>query len=89
MPGVANFLGVVYNAQRRSSAIGLGGSLSIAFITHPECLLHEMGEGHPERPGRLRAIEDEVIASRLDPLLVRAEAPAATREQLLLVHDAA
>jgi acetoin utilization deacetylase AcuC-like enzyme len=63
--------------------------LSIAFITHPECLLHEMGEGHPERPARLRAIEDKLIASRLDPLLVRAEAPEATREQLLRVHDAA
>jgi acetoin utilization deacetylase AcuC-like enzyme len=63
--------------------------LSIAFITHPECLLHEMGEGHPERPERLRAIEDQLIASRLEPLIVRAEAPAATREQLLRVHDAA
>jgi acetoin utilization deacetylase AcuC-like enzyme len=63
--------------------------LSIAFITHPECLLHEMGEGHPERPERLRAIEDQLIASRLDRLIVRAEAPAATREQLLRVHDAA
>jgi acetoin utilization deacetylase AcuC-like enzyme len=63
--------------------------LSIAFITHPECLLHEMGEGHPERPERLRAIEDQLIASRLDRLIVRAEAPAATREQVLRVHDAA
>ena len=63
--------------------------MSIAFITHPECLLHEMGEGHPERPARLRAIEDKLIASRLEPLIVRAEAPAATREQLLRVHDAA
>jgi acetoin utilization deacetylase AcuC-like enzyme len=51
-------------------------------------LLHEMGEGHPERPERLSAIEDKLIASRLDHLVVRAEAPAATREQLLRVHDA-
>jgi acetoin utilization deacetylase AcuC-like enzyme len=62
--------------------------VSIAFITHPACLLHEMGEGHPERPERLSAIEDKLIASRLDHLVVRAEAPAATREQLLRVHDA-
>jgi acetoin utilization deacetylase AcuC-like enzyme len=48
-----------------------------------------MGEGHPERPERLRAIEDQLIASRLDRLIVRAEAPAATREQVLRVHDAA
>ena len=26
-------------------------------ISHPACLAHDMGEGHPERPDRLRAIE--------------------------------
>ena len=61
----------------------------IAFITHPDCRLHQMGEGHPERPGRLSAIEDGLIAARLDSLLMRFEAPLATREQLLRVHDAA
>jgi len=50
-------------------------------------MLHEMGEGHPERPARLSAIEDQLVA--LAPLLLREEAPEATREQLLRVHDAA
>jgi len=27
------------------------------LIAHPACLAHEMGEGHPERPDRLRVIE--------------------------------
>jgi acetoin utilization deacetylase AcuC-like enzyme len=45
-----------------------------------------MGDGHPERPERLAAIEDRLLASRLDYLVVRAEAPEATREQLLRVH---
>ncbi len=63
--------------------------MAIAFITHPDCLRHEMGEGHPERPERLVAIEERVRASGLDSLLRRAEAPPATREQLLRVHDAA
>ena len=63
--------------------------MAIAFISHPACLRHEMGEGHPERPERLAAIEDELLASRLDSFVVRAEAPEATREQLLRVHDAA
>ena len=62
--------------------------MSVAFITHPECLRHEMGEGHPERPERLRAIEDQLSHSRLDQAVVRAKAPPATREQLLRVHDA-
>jgi len=61
--------------------------VSVAFLTHPECMLHEMGEGHPERPARLSAIEDQLVA--LAPLLLREEAPEATREQLLRVHDAA
>ena len=64
-------------------------ALGIAFVTHPSCLLHEMGEGHPERPERLAAIEDKLIASRLDSLVRRFEAPPATREQLERVHDPA
>jgi acetoin utilization deacetylase AcuC-like enzyme len=62
--------------------------VSLAFITHPECQLHEMGEGHPECPERLAAIEDKLITSRLDYVISRHEAPLATREQLLRVHDA-
>src|SRR3954468_22347270 len=63
--------------------------MSFAFISHPQCLLHEMGEAHPERPDRLGAIEDRLLASRLDWLVTRFDAPEATREQLLRVHDAA
>lgn len=62
--------------------------MAVAFITHPDCWLHEMGAGHPERPERLSAIEDRLIAARLDSLVTRVEAPLATREQLLRVHDA-
>ena len=63
--------------------------MAIAFITHPACLQHEMGPNHPERPERLAAIEESLVASRLDRIVVRVEAPAATREQLLRVHDPA
>ena len=59
-----------------------------AYISHPLCLKHDMGAGHPERPARLHAIEDQLIASRLFNHLGHYEAPAATREQLLRVHDA-
>jgi len=60
-----------------------------AYITHPECLLHEMGAHHPESPQRLHAINDQLIAARLMELLQPREAPRATREQLLRVHTAA
>ncbi len=57
-----------------------------AFITHPDCLKHEMGRGHPERPARLTAIEDQLIASGIESFLQRYEAPLATDEQLARVH---
>ena len=63
--------------------------MALAFVTHPDCRLHEMGPGHPERPERLEAIEDGLIASRLDYVTSRHEAPLATREQLSRVHDPA
>jgi acetoin utilization deacetylase AcuC-like enzyme len=57
-----------------------------AFITHAECLKHEMGAHHPERPERLTAIEDQLIASGVGQHLRRYEAPLATDEQLARVH---
>ncbi|HEY7239131.1 MAG TPA: histone deacetylase family protein [Burkholderiales bacterium] len=60
--------------------------MSAAFITHPDCLKHEMGAHHPEQPARLSAIEDQLIASGVAPYLARYEAPLATDEQLARVH---
>jgi len=65
------------------------GRVSVAIVTHPDCLLHEMGPDHPERPARLRAIDDGIVASRLDYVTSRHQAPLATREQLLRVHQPA
>jgi acetoin utilization deacetylase AcuC-like enzyme len=45
-----------------------------------------MGEWHPERPERLSAIEDQLIASGIGQYLERHEAPLATDEQLARVH---
>lgn len=60
-----------------------------AYLTHPACLRHDMGDRHPESPARLRAIDDSLHAAHLADLLVRREAPRVTRAQLLRVHDAA
>jgi len=57
-----------------------------AFVTHAECLKHDMGAGHPEQPARLGAIEDQLIASGVLPHLTRFDAPLATDEQLARVH---
>jgi acetoin utilization deacetylase AcuC-like enzyme len=63
--------------------------MQTAYISHPLCLKHDMGAHHPECPARIHAIEDQLIASGLLAYLQRHDAPAATREQLLRVHDAA
>ena len=60
--------------------------MATAFITHPDCLKHDMGRGHPEQPARLTAIEDQLIASGVAQHLQRHEAPLATDEQLGRVH---
>lgn len=56
------------------------------LYTHADCLRHDPGPAHVERPGRLisvlQALDDDHHA-RLD----RVEAPLATREQLLRVHS--
>jgi acetoin utilization deacetylase AcuC-like enzyme len=62
--------------------------MQTAYISHPLCLKHDMGEHHPESPARIHAIEDQLIASGLLNYLQHHDAPAATREQLLRVHDA-
>lgn len=62
--------------------------MTAAFITHPHCLLHEMGAGHPECPQRLLAIADELLASGVLPHLHEYEAPMVERSALLRVHDA-
>ena len=46
-----------------------------------------MGAAHPECPARLRAIDDQLIASGLSNFLLHAEAPLAGHEHLERVHD--
>lgn len=58
------------------------------WITHPACLLHEMGSDHPEAIARLHAIQDRMNASGLLPMFRTVSAPLAPREALVRVHDA-
>ncbi len=61
--------------------------MSIVYFSHPDCLLHEMGEWHPESPARLHAIEDQLIASGLSGLIARRDAPLAALEDIRRVHS--
>ena len=60
-----------------------------AYLTHPACLKHDMGDWHPESPLRLRAIDDRLHAAHLFDFLAHHAAPRVQRSQLLRVHDAA
>jgi acetoin utilization deacetylase AcuC-like enzyme len=62
--------------------------MTCAWITHPECRLHEMGADHPECPERLDAISDHLLAEGLLGLTVPYDAPEATLEQLERAHTA-
>lgn len=59
-----------------------------ALISHPDCLLHDMGFGHPEQPDRVRVIQAELERSGLNAKLKHYQASLVTREQLLRVHNA-
>lgn len=63
--------------------------MATAFYTHPDCMLHEMGEWHPECPARLSAIQDQLIASRIDDLIAHETAPFASETALARVHTQA
>ncbi|MEP6940329.1 MAG: histone deacetylase family protein [Rudaea sp.] len=56
------------------------------LYTHPACIAHLPGIGHPESPARLRAVLESLDHDRF-AALDRIEAPRATRAQLARVHD--
>ena len=60
-----------------------------AYYTHPECRLHDMGEGHPECPQRLDAIADRLLASGLDVALEYRDAPLVELDALTRAHSTA
>lgn len=63
--------------------------MALAYLSHPDCQLHDMGHHHPERPARLGAINDRLLATGLDMALHHYNAPLVSRELLEAVHDRA
>ena len=59
--------------------------MSTLLITHPACLNHLTPGGHPERPDRLRAIEQALEDERFQTL-AREQAPRAPLEVIGLAH---
>lgn len=61
--------------------------MTTAYITHPDCLLHENPDQHPESAARLHAIRDALWSAGLWEQLQHIEAPLATIPQLARVHQ--
>ena len=59
--------------------------MTTLLITHPACLDHDMGAGHPERPDRLRAVEHALEAETFQ-MLARDAAPRADIAAIARVH---
>jgi acetoin utilization deacetylase AcuC-like enzyme len=59
--------------------------MSTLYITHPACLEHITPAGHPERPDRLRAVEQALEQEQFQHL-ARMEAPLASFETIALCH---
>ncbi len=62
-------------------------AVNTAYISHPECLAHEMDPGHPECPERIQAVQDQLLAAGLFYHLRQYDAPLATVEHLQRVHS--
>lgn len=63
--------------------------MSLLYYSHEDCLAHEMQPGHPERPDRLRAVQQFLGASGLLSELDTRIAPEISNERLEQVHPAA
>jgi acetoin utilization deacetylase AcuC-like enzyme len=62
--------------------------MTTLLLTHPACLEHDTGYGHPERADRLRAIDD-ALAAPVFKRLIREQAPLADLAAIERLHPEA
>ena len=63
--------------------------MTTAYITHADCLRHDMGAGHPENPERLSSVNEHMRNSGLLEQLRCLEAPLAEARDMKRVHTPA
>jgi acetoin utilization deacetylase AcuC-like enzyme len=77
-----------YNNIFKENDIMAAENLSIAIVHHQDCLLHQGSKGHPEQPDRVKVIQAALQRYPFDVNVKFYQAPLASREQLLTIHDA-
>ncbi|MFQ5877292.1 MAG: histone deacetylase [Acidobacteriota bacterium] len=65
------------------------GPAAVGFVYHQDCLAHEAGPGHPERPERVRAIRDHLERCGLLARLLAVRPDPCPVERIARVHDPA
>jgi len=63
--------------------------MPVLYATHPLFLEHDTGHAHPERPARLRAVEQGIDAAGLRDALVAVEPVVASADDLARIHPSA
>lgn len=58
----------------------------VGLFYHPDYLKHDTGEGHPERPERLRALMSHLLAAPEWHFLMHAQPRSASLDRIKLVH---
>lgn len=60
--------------------------MNVAYLTHSDCLRHDMGAYHPECPDRVAVIADRLLSMGLLDLMTSVDVPLATKDQVLRAH---
>ena len=63
-------------------------AMATLFVTHPDCIAHDPGSGHPESPARLSAILKALEEPQFRTL-IRRDAPLGTKADAARVHGEA
>lgn len=61
--------------------------MPLTLFSHSSCNLHQAGEGHPERPARIFAINDQLIRSGMEYIVQQKDASEASKDDLYRVHS--
>ncbi len=60
--------------------------MSVLYATHEQFLHHDTGPGHPERPARLKAVEEGIVAAGLGEALVPVTPVPAGAADIARIH---
>ncbi len=61
--------------------------MAITLFSHPSCYRHIAGDDHPEQPARLSAVNDQLIRSGMEFIVLQRDATPAEKHDLYRAHS--